>query len=239
MNKKNSSKTILSVLVLVGLLLSGCSTNRVIGEGTRDLFTKYESGTESITLVEDEVIAFGKSSTVLPSEPKDSIVIAGKKYSYVISKGGSDFIQLISQLDPKYIHIERDLNFFTPNLDSNRFSGYLRFSYLTPNGKLSTQESFLFQQYGVKPCDFCSSKTQNYVFDIELAGTIYPIAENLQSLKSLSKPYQITIKSSHYKSGKVKLSTSEKLANIPLLPITLTLDALILPAKVLGIIYQP
>lgn len=37
----------------------------------------------------------------------------------------------------------------------------------------------------------------------------------------------------------VALSTKEKLASLPLLPFTLTFDLIALPAKVMGIIYQP
>lgn len=64
--------------LLVSLFLTGCTSNRVIGESTREIFTKYESGHEWITLVEDDVIAFGKPSISLPNEPENSIVIAGK-----------------------------------------------------------------------------------------------------------------------------------------------------------------
>lgn len=60
--------------LLASFFLTGCVSNRIIGENTRELFTKYDSGYEWITLTEDDVIP----SVSLPNEPEDSIVIAGK-----------------------------------------------------------------------------------------------------------------------------------------------------------------
>ena len=54
----------------------------------------------------------------------------GKIYSYVISKGGNDFIQLISQLNPQYIQISNELDFNAPASNSNHFTDILDF--LTP-----------------------------------------------------------------------------------------------------------
>lgn len=90
------------------------------------------------------MIAFGKLSKVLPNEPTDSIVVAGNKYSYLINKGGADFIELISQLNPQYIHINRELDFYSSGLNSNKFSGTFKFSYV-PNGILSPEERLLFK----------------------------------------------------------------------------------------------
>ncbi len=148
MNFKVLNQNILMSCLLVSFFLTGCASNRIIGENTRELFTKYDSGHEWITLIEDDVIAFGKPSVSLPNEPEDSVVIAGKKYSYVISKGGNDFIQLINQLNPQYIQISNELDFNAPAPDSNHFYGYIRFSYTPPNGKLNEKESALFKQYG-------------------------------------------------------------------------------------------
>ncbi|WP_457969523.1 hypothetical protein [Acinetobacter calcoaceticus] len=238
MNFKILNQNILMSCLLVSLFLTGCTSNRVIGESTRELFTKYESGHEWITLVEDDVIAFGKPSISLPNEPENSIVIAGKKYSYVISKGGNDFIQLISQLNPQYIQISNDLDFIAPASNSNHFSGHIRFSYNPPHGKLNEKELALFKQYGVVQCD-CTEKLESHKFDLNLEGTVYPTVRNLHSLKPLSKPYHVKIQYLHYKSGKVPLSTKEKLANLPLLPFALTFDVIVLPSKILGVLYQP
>lgn len=238
MNFKILNQNILMSCLLVSFFLTGCASNQIIGENTRELFTKYDSGHEWITLVEDDVIAFGKPSISLPNQPEDSIVIAGKKYSYFISKGGIDFIQLISQLNPQYIQISNELNFIAPASNSNHFSGHIRFSYNPPDGKLNEKESALFKQYGVVPCD-CTKKLELHKFNLNLEGTVYPAVNNLKAIKPLSKPYHVKIQYLYDKSGKVPLSTKEKLANLPLLPFTLTFDIIALPAKVMGIIYQP
>jgi hypothetical protein len=238
MNFKVLNQNILMSCLLVSFFLTGCASNRIIGENTRELFTKYDSGHEWITLIEDDVIAFGKPSVSLPNEPEDSVVIAGKKYSYVISKGGNDFIQLINQLNPQYIQISNELDFNAPAPDSNHFYGYIRFSYTPPNGKLNEKESALFKQYGVVPCG-CAKTSEPHKFDLNIKGTVYPPVNNLKTITPLSKPYHIKIQYLHDKSEKVTLSTKEKLASLPLLPFTLTFDLIALPAKVMGIIYQP
>lgn len=241
MNSASINKKILFSLLFTSLIVTGCSTNRVIGESTRDLFSIYESGSEWLTLVEDDVIAFGKPSTPMPNEPTDSIIVAGKKYSYLINKGGADFFNLINQLNPKYVRVSQDLSFNSPHKNSNDFYGNFRFSYITPAGELSAEETALFKKYGVMPCDCInlSQETKKHIFDIKIAGKIYPVVGNLSTLKPLSKPYSVTIKTLEDKNGKRKLSTKEKFQAIPLLPLTLTIDLLVLPSKVLGAVYQP
>ncbi|SSQ41554.1 putative signal peptide-containing protein [Acinetobacter baumannii] len=154
------------------------------------------------------------------------------------SKGGNDFIQLISQLNPQYIQISNELDFNAPASNSNHFYGHIRFSYTPPNGKLNEKESALFKQYGVIPCDY-EKTLELHKFELNLRGTVYPPVNNLKKITPLSKPYHVRIQYLHDKSGKVPLSTKEKLASLPLLPFTLTFDIIALPAKVMGIIYQP
>lgn len=99
----------------------------------------------------------------------------------------------------------------------------------------------LFKQYGISPCDCAESTEQNqqYIFQIKLEGSLYPLVENLDSLKPLSKPYKVKIQYYQDKREKVALSTPEKLTRLPLLPFTLAIDALVLPAQIMGISYQP
>lgn len=234
---------IISLFTVVSslFLLSGCTSNQTIGGNTHDLFTKYEYGDRWKTLVDDEVVAFGKPTTFLVNEPKDAIVIAGKQYSYVLNKGGSDFFNLISQLNPDDIQLRQDLNFVSPDKDSHHFTGYLKFSYTPSTGSLNQRETLLFKQYGILPCDCRESTEQNqhYIFQIKLEGNLYPVVENLDSLKPLSKPYKVRIQYYQDKREKVTLSTQEKLTRLPLVPFTLAIDALVLPAQIMGISYQP
>ena len=240
MKINTSNKSILLYCLLSLPLLTACTSNSVVGESTRDLFTKYDSSTEWISVVNDDVIAFGKPSTTIPNEPQDNVVIAGKQYSYVINKGGTAFFQLITQLNPQYIQVNQALNFITTKENNRHFRGQFQFSYAPPNGILSEKETLLFQQYGVQPCD-CERETSKNKsqFAIDIEGNIYPIANNLGQLTPLSKPYRVKIEYSEYKSGKVALSTTEKLANLPLLPFSVAIDVIQLPFKALGVVYQP
>lgn len=227
-------------LVICSLLTVGCSTNRVIGEGTRELFSKTQSNYEWITLVEDDVLAFGIPATPILNEPNDSILVAGKKYSYLINKGGVEFFNLLSQLDPQYIQIDRELSFRTPSVQSQKFTGNFRFSYNVPNRELTLEELSLFHKYGVQLCDCSNVKNQHIkTFDIEIGGKVYPVVKNISSLKPLSKPYSIKIETLEYKTRKMKLTTSDKLEAVTLLPVTLIADLIVLPSKLMGIIYQP
>lgn len=221
------------------IFLTACVTNDQIGEHSRDLFQKYETKYVWKTILEDDVIAFGKPAKAIPNEPIDSIVVAGNKYSYLINKGGADFIQLISQLNPQYIRLHRELDFNSPSPTSTKFSGSFKFYYAPPNGTLSPTESALFKKYGVAPCDCSKVEQQGHLFDLEIAGTVYPKVENAADLKPLSHPYKVRIQYYENQSGYVKMSGQEKLAELPLLPLTLTIDVIQLPLKALGIIYQP
>ncbi|MGL4586608.1 MAG: hypothetical protein ACRCVQ_06020 [Acinetobacter ursingii] len=159
----------------------------------------------------------------------------------MLNKGGSDFFNLISQLNPDDIQLRQDLNFVSPDKDSHHFTGYLKFSYTPSTGSLNQRETLLFKQYGILPCD-CGEATeqnQHYIFQIKLEGNLYPIVENLDSLKPLSKPYKVRIQYYQDKREKVTLSTQEKLTRLPLVPFTLAIDALVLPAQIMGISYQP
>ncbi len=86
MNFKILNQNILMSCLLAVSFLTGCVSNRIIGENTRELLTKYDLGYEWITLTEDDVIAFGKPSVSLPNEPGGQYCYRRKKYSYVISK---------------------------------------------------------------------------------------------------------------------------------------------------------
>lgn len=103
---------------------------------------------------------------------------------------------------------------------------------------MNEKEAALFKKYGVVPCDY-EKTLELHKFELNLKGTVYPPVNNLKTITPLSKPYHVRIQYLQDKSGKVPLSTKEKLASLPLLPFTLTFDIIALPAKVMGIIYQP
>lgn len=70
-------KTIICLGVM-GTLFTGCATKTLM---TKD--NKTYTRTNKVTLIEDQVVAFGKPAQPLPNLPAHSLVIAGQQKSYV------------------------------------------------------------------------------------------------------------------------------------------------------------
>ncbi|WP_423753266.1 hypothetical protein [Acinetobacter beijerinckii] len=212
---------------MLGVLLTttGCATKTLISKDN-----KTYTRTTKVTLVEDNVIAFGRPAQASANLPRDSIVIAGQKNSYILTQGGAQFVSLINKLDPKNIQITRDLNFYSEKNDGY-FSGTLPLSYVKLKEDLSKKDLEFFIENGAKECSSSSDermKAQRFCFDIKLAGVVYPTANNLSSLKALSKSYQVTIYTNQQESYKSKsgMNPFEKLV---LLPFAVAIDVVSLP----------
>ena len=214
-----------SAIAITGLCLTGCATKTLINKDN-----KTYTRTERITLVEDNVVAFGRPAQMSSNLPKDSIVIAGQKNSYILTQGGSQFVGLISKLDAKNIQMTRDLSFYSEKNDGN-FSGTLPLSYIKLKEDLSKKDLEFFIENGAKECSSSSDErmqAQRFCFDIKLAGVVYPAANNLTSLKALSKPYQVTIYTNKEESYKSK-SGMNPLEKLVLLPFAVAIDVVSLP----------
>ncbi|GAA5631139.1 hypothetical protein Acal02_01759 [Acinetobacter calcoaceticus] len=61
------NQNILIFSLCSSLFLTACATNRV-GDPTRDIFTKYDSGHEWITVLEDDVVALPFQAIGLTNE---------------------------------------------------------------------------------------------------------------------------------------------------------------------------
>ena len=186
-----------SAIAITGLCLTGCATKTLINKDN-----KTYTRTERVTLVEDNVVAFGRPAQMSSNLPKDSIVIAGQKNSYILTQGGSQFVGLISKLDA--IKLKEDL---------------------------SKKDLEFFIENGAKECSSSSDErmqAQRFCFDIKLAGVVYPAANNLTSLKALSKPYQVTIYTNKEESYKSK-SGMNPLEKLVLLPFAVAIDVVSLP----------
>jgi uncharacterized protein YceK len=213
------------VTIISSLLVSGCATSTLIKKNHAT-----HTRTTQVNLVEDSVVAFGRPAQLAANLPKDSIVIAGQKNSYILTRGGMQFVSLITKLDPKNIQITRDLNFYSEKNDGY-FSGTLPLSYVKLKQDLGKKDLEFFIENGAKECSTSSDErmqAQRFCFDIKLAGVVYPAANNLSALKALSKPYQVTIytnKQENYKS-KSGMNPLEKLA---LLPFAVAIDVVSLP----------
>lgn len=214
-----------SAIAITGLCLTGCATKTLINKDN-----KTYTRTKRVTLVEDNVVAFGRPAQMSSNLPKDSIVIAGQENSYILTQGGSQFVGLISKLDAKNIQMTRDLSFYSEKNDGN-FSGTLPLSYIKLKEDLSKKDLEFFIENGAKECSSSSDErmqAQRFCFDIKLAGVVYPAANNLTSLKALSKPYQVTIYTNKEESYKSK-SGMNPLEKLVLLPFAVAIDVVSLP----------
>ena len=212
-------------LGVMGTLFTGCATKTLM---TKD--NKTYTRTNQVTLIEDQVVAFGKPAQPLPNLPAHSIVIAGQQKSYVLTQGGPQFVSLIGKLDPKNIQVTRELSFYSEKNDGH-FTGTLPLSYVKLKEDISKKDLEFFIENGAKECSSSSDErmfAQRFCFEIKLAGVVYPAANNLASLKALSKPYQVSIYTHQEESYKSKsgMNPFEKLV---LLPFAVAIDVVSLP----------
>ncbi|MGQ9375195.1 hypothetical protein ACUM6W_15325 [Acinetobacter tandoii] len=210
---------------IIATLFTGCATKTLM---TKD--NKTYTRSNKVTLVEDQVVAFGKPAQTLNTLPANSLVIAGQKNSYILTQGGTQFVTLITKLDPKNIQMTKELSFYSEKNDGH-FTGTLPLSYVKLKEDISKKDLEFFIENGAKECSTYSDermKAQRFCFDIALAGVVYPAANNLASLKALSKPYQVSIYTYQEESYKSKsgLNPFEKLV---LLPFAVAIDVVSLP----------
>lgn len=207
------------------LLITGCATTTLIKKDNRT-YTK----TTKVTLVEDTVIAFGQPAYNSVNLPQNSLVIAGQKNSYILTQGAAQFVTLINKLDPKNIQITRDLNFHSEKNDGH-FSGVLPLSYVKLQQDIHKKDLEFFIANGAEECSTSSDKrmsAQRFCFNLKLSGVVYPVANNLASLKPLSKPYQVTISTNKEESYTSK-SGMNPLQKLVLLPFAVAIDVISLP----------
>ena len=213
------------IAALASTLLAGCATTTLVNKGNQASIR-----TTKVTLVEDKVIAFGKPAQTLQGIPAHSLVIAGQKNSYILTEGGAQFITLINKLDPANIQITQSLNFFSAKNDGH-FSGTLPLSYVKLKEDLTKQDLEFFIVNGAEECSSSSDtrmNAQRFCFKIKLVGVVFPAANNLSSLKALSKPYSVSIYTEKQESytAKSSLNPFEKLV---LLPFAVAIDVVSLP----------
>lgn len=228
--------SIIKTSVVLGcstLILSACATSTLLKKGKNE-----RTRTEKVVLVEDNVVAFGKLAQQNSQLPADSLVIAGSKNSYVLTQGGARFVAVIGQLDPKYIQLTRELNFYSAKNDG-QFSGVLPLSYVKLQENVSKKDLEFFIENGAEECTTSSDKRMNaqrFCFNIKLSGVVYPVVNNLSSLKPLSKSYPVSIYTQteeHYTT--YKNSGAEKLV---LFPFAVAFDVVTLPFQALSKIFD-
>ncbi len=215
------------------LVSSGCATSSLL-ESDRQITTK----TTTQTLSQDQIIAFGRPAQALPKTPNATMVIVGEKSSYVLTQGGAEMVNLLTNLTPKNINVENDMSFNVPNNDGY-FQGEMKLSYAKLKDEFGRADYQFFLQNGGQDCTTVSDQrinAQRFCFKVPVKGAIYPAVSNLSLIQSqyrpLSKPYTVTFYGPTQQAQVVRGGTSgvEKLV---LLPFALAFDVVTFPIQLL------
>lgn len=231
---KNLNKIALTTALTSSLLLTGCATSELLSSNSH-----VSTNTVEQTLVEDQVVAFGKPTTKLPNMPANSVVIVGEKNSYVLSEGGLDLVNLLSTLDAKSISVDKALKFYSPKNDGY-FSGTMKLSYAKLKDEFKRSDLQFFLQEDGKECSTASDKrigAQRFCFNIPIKGGVFPQVSNLSLLQSkfqtLTKPYSVSIYTTSTSQKVVKKEGTNAAQKLVLLPFALAFDVITLPLQIL------
>lgn len=228
------AKTALGATGLAMLLLtSGCATTELMesksSQNSRNLAKQV--------LVEDQLVAFGRPAQALPNMPASSVVIVGEKNSYVLSQGGPEMVNILTNLTPKNIQVDSDMNFYSPRNDGY-FQGEMKMSYAKLKDECKRSDFQFFLQNGGKECTDASDQrigAQRFCFTVPIKGAVYPAVSNLSLIQSkcnaLTKPYPVTIYTQSQSAARSGNNAAEKLV---LLPFALAFDVITFPIQLIG-----
>ncbi|MFW2176322.1 MULTISPECIES: hypothetical protein [unclassified Moraxella] len=241
MQLKLNHKTCTVILTSL-FALTGCATTELLEGGSSSPRTVTTS--QKVVLTQDEVVAFGKPATALPNMPSTSLVIVGEKNSYVLSQGGYEVGQLLTNLDPRYIQVTKALDFHSPNNDG-RFQGSLDIAYAKLKSSFTQSDyDFMLRNKG-QECSTASDlrmNAQRFCFSVPVQGGVYPAVSNLaliqsqSAFKALSHPYQVSI----YTNQSTTTTTQSNggganaVGKLVMLPFALAFDVVTLPVQVLA-----
>lgn len=233
MNKKTTLT--LSLCVLASLVSAGCATKSLLEK--EGYHTSTTTRTVQVPLISDTVVAFAKPASAVAGLSEQSIVIAGQKNSYVLTQGGANFVQVISRLDPTHIKINQKLQFLSAKNDGH-FTGKVQLQYVKLKSELSDKELNFFIEQGAQECsEYSDTKmnAQRFCFNFNLAGVVYPAANNIASLKSnltqFSKPYQVNIYTEKKENHQTASYGTNPLEKLVLLPFAVAIDLVTLPLQ--------
>lgn len=222
-----------TMTLLVALLTTGCATKSLLEKDGYKTSTRER--TIQVPLITDTVVAFAKPARTINGLPQDSVVIAGQQNSYVLTQGGANFIHVISQLDPKHIKINQKLLFLSAKNDGH-FAGNVELQYVKLKSELSNKELNFFIEQAARECsEYNDTKmdAQRFCFKFNLAGVVYPAANNLNTLQSnmtqLSKPYQVSIYTEKKEAYQTSSNGTNPLEKLVLLPFAVAIDVITLP----------
>lgn len=234
-----SAKTVaksatVSIALAALLASSGCATSSLLDNDT----TRTTSSTVSNVISEDQIVAFGRPAQPLPNLPTGNMVIVGEKNSYVLIKGGTEMVNLLTNLTAKNIKVENDMNFDVPNNDGY-FQGQMKLSYAKLKDEFDRADYQFFLQNGGQDCSSASDmriNAQRFCFSVPVQGAIYPKVSNLSLIQSkyrpLSKPYTVKFhtRTEQNTVNRTGRNGAEKLI---LLPFAVAFDVVTFPVQVL------
>ena len=229
-----SFKTVMASASLAALLASsGCATSSLLDSDNRVSKTTTKS-----VLSEDQIVAFGRPAQALPKMPNATMVIVGEKNSYVLTQGGTEMVGLLTNLTPKNIQVDNEMNFYVPNNDGY-FQGEMKLSYAKLKDEFKRSDYQFFLQNNGKECTSASDQrinAQRFCFSVPVKGAIYPQVSNLSLIQSnyrpLTKPYTVSFytQSQQNQVSRSGANTAQKLV---LLPFALAFDVVTFPFQLL------
>lgn len=227
-------KTALGATGLAMLLLtSGCATTELMESKS----SQSSRSSAKQALVEDQLVAFGKPAQALPNMPASSVVIVGEKNSYVLTQGGPEMVNILTNLTPKNIQVDSDMTFYSPRNDGY-FQGEMKMSYAKLKDEFKRSDFQFFLQNGGKECTDASDQrigAQRFCFTVPIKGAVYPAVSNLSLIQSkynaLTKPYPVTIYTQSQTAARSGNNAAEKLV---LLPFALAFDVVTFPIQLIG-----
>ena len=232
--KALSFKTVIVGTSLAALLASsGCATSSLLDSDNR-----VNTTTTKHVLSEDQIVAFGRPAQALPKMPNATMVIVGEKNSYVLTQGGTEMVNLLTNLTPKNIQVDNEMNFYVPNNDGY-FQGEMKLSYAKLKDEFKRSDYQFFLQNNGKECTSASDQrinAQRFCFSVPVKGAIYPQVSNLSLIQSnyrpLTKPYTVSFytQSQQNQVSRSGANTAQKLV---LLPFALAFDVVTFPFQLL------
>ena len=233
--KSINPKLLVSSARLATLLASsGCATSSLLESGNQVVTSQ---STKNI-LSEDQIVAFGRPAQALPKMPNATMVIVGEKNSYVLTQGGTEMVSLLTNLTPKNIQVDNEMNFYVPNNDGY-FQGEMKLSYAKLKDEFKRSDYQFFLQNNGKECTSASDQrinAQRFCFSVPVKGAIYPQVSNLSLIQSnyrpLTKPYMVSFYT-QTQQNQVTRSGANSAQKLVLLPFALAFDVITFPFQLL------
>ena len=229
-----SFKTVITGASLAALLVSsGCATSSLL-ENNKHVSTI----TTKSVLSEDQIVAFGRPAQALPKTPNATMVIVGEKNSYVLTQGGTEMVNLLTNLTPKNIQVDNDMSFSVPNNDGY-FQGEMKLSYAKLKDEFKRSDYQFFLQNNGRECTSASDQriqAQRFCFSVPVKGAIYPQVSNLSLIQSnyraLTKPYMVSFHT-ETQQDQITRSGANTAQKLVLLPFALAFDVVTFPLQLL------